>query len=289
MATIREYRKKIKSTKNIAKITKAMQMVAASKMRRSQDQAQKSRPYAEGLVNLTSLISTQADPSIHPLLLAKNEDSVKELVILVAPEKGLCGSLITNLAKSFYQSFLVNKNLEFIIVGKKARTIVEKVNGDIIAEFNTGSLQPKYEIVPAIARLAEEKFLSGDVGKVRIIFSEFVNTMTQKPTQKILLPLHLTSEEKVNPENNLNPFYLFEPSAKDITDSLLELYLEIEIYQFLLESYASEQSARMVAMKNATDNAISLTNALTLEFNKARQANITSEISDIGNSQMAVQ
>src|SRR3989344_6100277 len=154
MATIREYRKKIKSTKNIAKITKAMQMVAASKMRRSQDQAQKSRPYAEGLVNLTSLISTQADPSIHPLLLAKNEDSVKELVILVAPEKGLCGSLITNLAKSFYQSFLVNK-------------------------------------------------------------------MTQEPTQKILLPLHLTSEEKVNPENNLHPFYLFEPSDQDITDSLL--------------------------------------------------------------------
>lgn len=279
MISTRQFRKKIKSAKNIAKVTRAMEMIAASKMKKAQDQAKLNRPYSEGIEELSSVLINQTDPSIHPLL-NKTTESMNELVLLVTPDKGLCGALLTNLTKFLFNSFPSLDSVEFITVGKKAKTIVLNLGGVSIAEFNLGLSSPKYEIVPSIALAITDKYLKEDV-KVSVVYTSFINTMSQKPNQKVLLPLNLTENALTQPQEANKSFYLFEPSAEEITKSLLGMYLEKEIYQYLLEAYASEQSARMVAMKNATDNAQDLIGALTLEYNQARQAGITMEIINI--------
>ncbi len=292
MASIRLYRKKIKSAKNIAKITKAMQMVAASKMKRAQVMAETSRDYSSGIMNLSNIISSRLDSSTHPLLMSKMVGSEGEMIILIAPEKGLCGALLTNMVRCIIKLYSPQaiKNIRFIAIGKKAKYIITRIGGTILAEFNIGLSQPSYDIVSPIAHLISESFIKGDIGKVSVLYNEFINTMTQKPIQKTLLPLTMISEESNKVAQNLqNTDMIFEPSAKDITDSLLERYLEIEIYQFLLEAFASEQSARMVAMKNATDNAKGLISDLTIKYNKARQAGITAEIIDIASASMILE
>lgn len=277
MATIRQIRKQIKSTKNIAKITRAMQMVAASKMKKAQEQAQASREYAMGISDLSYALAQKIDQSLHPLLQGYNAGK-KELVVLVAPEKGLCGSLVTNLARVLAESYPDLSLIDFIAVGRKAKSIIIRLNGNLIAEFLLGISQPKYELVPPIAAVISQRFLAGDISRVVAIYTNFINTMVQRPAKMTLLPLQLIKEDKAAPPAG---YYIFEPSAERLAEALLPMYLEIEIYQLLLEAYASEQSARMVAMKNATDNANSLLQALTQGYNKARQAGITSEIIDI--------
>jgi F-type H+-transporting ATPase subunit gamma len=289
MALIGQYRKKIKSAKNIAKITKAMQLVAASKMKRAQVMASSGKEYAGGIIDLSNLLSKHLNKEIHPLIGDAKDPNAKTLVVLIAPEKGLCGGLVTNLSR--YLTLVISqegKNCEFIVVGNKAKQAARRMGLEPIAEFELGLSYPKYEIVPPIANLVEDKFMSGDVKKVVVVFAEFINTMLQTPQSKTLLPLQLTSQNVDSVETNIEnkKDYIFEPSAKEIVNPLLEMYLEVEIYQLLLEAYASEQSARMVAMKNATDNATGLIDELTVEFNKVRQAAITNEILDIGNANM---
>jgi len=286
MSAITKYRKKIKSAKNIAKITKAMQMIAASKMKRAQDAALKSKVYTTELVNLSSILSSQIDESVHPLL--KKTIESKDLILIIAPEKGLCGSLVTNISRKLTEIIGTKDpaKTEYVVVGKKAKYIVGRMSGEIIGEFSPGVSQPKYEIVPSIAGLIEKRFVNGDVGRVICLYTEFYTTINQVPLYKILLPLSLAGNdilEKVI-ENNNKGYIKFEPSADSICNDFLSMFLETEIYQLLLESFASEQSARMVAMKNATDNAKSLISQLTLEYNKKRQEIITSEIIDIGNA-----
>lgn len=273
MISARNFRKKIKSAKNIAKITRAMQMVAASKMRKAQDQAKSSRSYSDGISELSSMLYGQIDPDIHPLLGIKNM-GIKELVIVVGSEKGLCGGMLTGLSRYLLNLYPETDNLDFVTVGRKAKNVVNSVWGKIVAEFPLGLSQPKFEIVPPVSRFVSEKYINGDYKKITIIFMSFINTMLQEPMAKTLLPL--SPAELLRTE----PRYTIEPSAEAISTSLLSMYLEVEIYQFFLEAYASEQSARMVAMKNATDNAQQLISDLTLEYNKARQANITAEIID---------
>jgi F-type H+-transporting ATPase subunit gamma len=288
MASIRQYRKKIKSAKNIAKITRAMQMVAASKMKRAQDAAGAGRDYAKELQYLAGLLSSYLDPNRHPLLKSTNVSEGRELILFLAPEKGLCGGLLTNLSKKLALTYpkLGGGNIDFIAVGKKAKNIITRLGGNIIYEFEIGLSRPSYELVPAISKLIEEKFLSGEVDKVTVFYMEFVNTMQQLPLQKVLLPLKLTlSDEPITKTVD----FLFEPTEEILVKSLLERYLEVEIYQFLLEAYASEQSARMVAMKNATDNAQNLIGDLTIKYNNARQAGITAEITDISSANMITQ
>lgn len=292
MASVRLYRKKIKSAKNIAKITKAMQMVAASKMKRAQLMAESSRDYSDGVLNLSNIISSRLDPLIHPLLMSKLLGSQGEMALLIAPEKGLCGGLLTNTARYIAKLYSPEdlKNLKFVAIGKKAKYIINRIGGNIIADFEIGLSQPSYDIVAPISHLISESFIKGDVGKVSVFYNEFVNTMTQKPSRKTLLPLTMRDyEEKDAVQNMKNTDMIFEPSARDITDSLLERYLEIEVYQFLLDAYASEQSARMVAMKNATDNAKGLISDLTIKYNKVRQAGITAEIIDIASASMILE
>lgn len=281
MGSIRQYRKKIRSAKNIAKLTHAMQLVAASKMRKAQEAVAGGKGYSDGIIELLLIFSNF--PEIYPHPLMQTVSQGKDLIVLVAPEKGLCGSLVTNLTKKTLEVLTKVKNKEFISIGKKAKLIVKRLGGDEIAEFELGLSFPKFELVPPIARVIEERFMGGFAKSVTFIYSEFVNTMTQVPVEKVLLPLRLVlSGKEKNDEIYEN--YLFEPSAREIIDPFLAMYLEMQIYQILLESYASEQSARIVAMRNATDNATNLITALSLEYNKARQTAITNEILDIGNS-----
>lgn len=280
MISTRQFRKKIKSAKNIAQITKAMEMIAASKMKKAQDQAKASRSYSLGLEEISSVLTNQIDIPSNPLLDSRN-DNGKELVLLIASDKGLCGAMLTNLTRLIIQTYEDIGGIQFICIGKRAKNIVRSVEGNIIADFDLGFSSPKYEMVPAISKIISEKYLQEEMSRVSVIYTEFINTMMQKPAQKTLLPLSLIKkEDELNLGNTV--LYLYEPSAEKITESLLGMYLEKEIYQFLLEAYASEQSSRMVAMKNATDNAEELTSSLTLEYNQARQAGITAEIIDIG-------
>jgi F-type H+-transporting ATPase subunit gamma len=283
MVQIAKYRKKIRSAKNIAKITKAMEMVAASKMKRAQDNAKSSREYANGIIDLSLLLTTQIENSKH-ILLNVPKVGEKELLVLFAPEKGLCGSMFNNLAKFTLSKIKDLKNPEFILVGKKAKKIISSIGGTVLAEFELGLSQPKYDLVPPIANVITERFLSGEISKISAIYADFVNTMTQLPTVKTLLPLQILRSEYEETENQIDNYYLFEPSSEDIIESILKIYLEVEIYQVVLEAFASEQSARMIAMKNASDNATSLINGLTIDYNKIRQSTITSEILDIGNA-----
>lgn len=289
MASLRQFRKKIKSAKNISKLTRAMQLVAASKMKRAQEAATSHKEYAKGISDLSYLLSSVLDASIHPLLETKRVDTGKNLIILIGPEKGLCGSLVTNLAKETFSVVdqFSHKDVEFITIGKKANQIVKKMGTEVVAEFDMGLMHPKYEIVPPIARLIEERFLVGLAKSTQAIFSGFINTMSQVPQIRTLLPLSLVVQSPEN-ENSEKKDYLFEPSAKDIVDPFLKMHLEVQIYQILLEGFASEQSARMVAMKNAQDNANNLLGVLSLEYNKVRQSIITSEILDIGNAKSAL-
>jgi F-type H+-transporting ATPase subunit gamma len=288
MSQIRTFRKKIKSTKNIAKITRAMQLVSASKMKRAQDIALAGKAYSLGMFDISVALVKYLNPSLHPLLKTEILKEAKDLVVLVAPEKGLCGSLISNLARKVLTTKDLDlKNTEFITVGKKAAQIAKKIGGVIIAEFELGLSSPKYDLVPPIANLITDRFINGLANKVSFIYSDFINTMTQIPIVKVLLPLTLSLEEE-SVETDINKEYLFEPTPSEIVNPFLDMYLEVEIYQILLDAFASEQSARMVAMKNANDNANSLIAALTVDYNKERQTSITAEILDIGNGVAAL-
>ncbi len=283
MASIGKYRKKIKSAKNIAKITKAMQLVAASKMKKAQIMALSGKEYSEGITDLASILSTHLDKTIHPLINANLNSQKPTLIILISPEKGLCGGLVTNISRSVNKAIIdENRNVKFITVGNKAKQIVKRLGLSSIAEFSLGLSYPSFELVPPIARLVEEKFITEEYKSVKILYAEFINTMYQEVTAEALLPLQLNIPLKSD-EPKINKEYLFEPSPSDIVNPLLKMYLETKIYHILLEAYASEQSARMVAMKNATDNAKSLIEQLTIEYNKVRQSMITNEILDIGN------
>lgn len=285
MPSLVKFRKKIKSAKNISKITKAMQMVAASKMRRAQTMALSGKEYSQGLTDLTKILSNYLDKTIHPLIGIERDSKAATLMIVISPEKGLCGGLITNLGRYVYKRYKdENSNVSFITIGSKAKIIAKRTGAQIAAEFPLGLSTPDFAMVPPIARFVEESFLSGNYKTVKIVYAEFINTMFQEVAEETLLPLEIETQVTagVPPKE-----YLFEPTPEDIVNPLLKMYLEVKIYHILLEAYASEQSARMIAMKNATDNAKSLIEGLTIEYNKVRQSVITGEILDIANQSFA--
>lgn len=278
MAILRLIKRRIKTTKNIAQITRAMEMVAASKMRRAQEQTQSSRPYADKLYQVTQELRKRINPKIHPFFSEKKEG--KSLIFLIAPEKGLSGALVTNLLR-----FLLSlpNGSKFITLGKKSRSLVLKAQGEIVAEFQLG-LRPNYDIVPPIAKIMTDNFLNGEVSEVAVIYSHFVGIMNQEPTAKRLLPITGFDEKDF-----LTFEYLFEPQAQDLLKDLLPHYLEMQIYQTILEAFASEQAARMVAMRAATENAQEIIAELQLVYNKERQQVITTEIADIATAKIALE
>ena len=290
MANTQDIRRRIKSIRNTAQITKAMQMVAASKMRKAQQHALAGRPYA-GLLNkvLVSLRS-RTDPLLHPLLQVR--PLRKELVFVISTDKGLAGALNTNLMREV--ATYDQEKTVFISAGRKARQFIARAKRELLADFEFKDSPTILETRP-VARFCVEKFLAAEVDKVTLLYTHFVNTITQRPVAETLLPISEfvfgTPGENVTPEESADekmPEYIFEPSPEGVLDFMLPYYIQYQVFQMILDARASEHSARMVAMKNATDNAKQFIKDLTLEYNKMRQASITTELLEIATAQMAV-
>ena len=290
MPSTRDIRRRIKSVKSTAQITKAMQMVASSKMRRAQQAALASRPYARLMYRIQRDVTTHARDFTHPLLEAR--EVRHRAVVLVSTDKGLCGALNSN---QFREALRFDRqSTTFIAAGRKAAQFVARTKRELAGEFSYKD-NPQFGEARAIVKLATDLFLNQKVDQVDVLFNRFINTISQRPVTIQFLPISeikglvLTDEEQAVPQALAQtPEFLFEPSAAEVLGALLPHYLNLYMYQILLEAKASEQSARMVAMKNATDNASQIIKDLTLEYNKMRQASITNELLEISSAQMAL-
>ncbi|MDQ3314459.1 MAG: ATP synthase F1 subunit gamma [Verrucomicrobiota bacterium] len=289
MANTQDIRRRIKSIRNTAQITKAMQMVAASKMRKAQQHALAGRSYASLMNRVLVSLQQRTDPKLHPLLQVR--EVKKELVIVLSTDKGLAGALNTNLFRET-TNFDVAKSV-YIVVGRKARQFLSRTRREILADFELKDA-PSFPETKVVAQFATERFLSGEVDRVSVLYTHFVNTINQKPLVQRLLPISdfdvMGAEGQNSNHVSSDPMggYIFEPTAEAVLDVILPYYLQYEVFQMILDARASEHSARMVAMKNATDNAKQFIKDLTLEYNKMRQASITTELLEISTAQMAV-
>lgn len=275
MATLLNLRRRIKTAQNVSKTTKAMQMIAASKLIKAQEAALSARPYVDKLTNLSNGISQKVDSEDLNEYMKKQTDGPEKLLLIIAPDKGLCGGLVTNLVRELLQYTKENKNISCISVGKKAIGAVNISGRQPIASFDFGTTLPSYDMVYPIMTIIDDYFLNKKASEVYILNSNFQSIFSQIPSIKKLLPV----EFEKNQENNGQ--ILFEPSAIELLPGLVRHYLEMSVYQALLESYLSEQSARMLAMQNATNNAKDIIEELKLLYNKQRQEKITNEILDI--------
>jgi F-type H+-transporting ATPase subunit gamma len=290
MPSTRDIRRRIKSVKSTQQITKAMQMVASAKMRRAQQSALASRPYARLMYRMQRDAITHAGDFSHPLL--ETRTAHQRAVLLLSTDKGMCGALNSNLFREAMQ--FDRRSTLFLAAGRKAAQFIARTKRDLAGEF-TFSDNPKFSQARAMAKMAIDLFLSRKVDRVEILFNRFISTLVQKPVSIQFLPvseikgLVLSPEEQAMPQKmEQTPEFLFEPSAGHVLGELLPSYLNLYVYQMLLEAKASEQSARMVAMKNATDNAKQIIKDLTLEYNKMRQTSITNELLEISTAQMAL-
>ena len=285
-ANLRDIRRRIKSVKNTAQITKAMQMVAASKMRKAQNAALTSRPYAELMNRMLASLREHMASNDNEFL--KDRPVHKELVLVITTDKGLCGGLNTNLLREVSQ-FDTSKTL-FVAAGRKAAQYLSRTKRNMIADFELKDT-PTLLDIKAISKFCIEKFRAKEVDKVTVAFTRFVNTLTQTPTLQTLLPINpenlpTASEEPLTA--NAGAPYIFEPDEDEVLNALLPHYIHYQTHQMTLDARASEHSARMVAMKNATDNAEQLIKDLTLDYNKLRQAGITTELLEISTAQMSL-
>jgi F-type H+-transporting ATPase subunit gamma len=292
MPSTRDIRRRIKSVKNTAQITKAMQMVAAAKMRKAQQAALVGRPYAE----LMNVILAEAGPRIasfkHPLMEIRAVR--KRAVIVVSSDRGLCGGLNSNL---FREAAKLDKNTTvFVTAGRKASQYIARTKRNLAAEF-TYKDAPTFAEARAISKFVQDLYLKGEVDSVDILFTQFISTLVQQPKAVPFLPVGKikavtagvgAQEQELQSAGPRVDTFEFEPDEKTVLGELLPHSLNFQMHQILLEAKASEQSARMVAMKNATDNAKQIIKDLTLEYNKLRQANITKELLEITTAQMAV-
>ncbi|MEW6305392.1 MAG: ATP synthase F1 subunit gamma [Verrucomicrobiota bacterium] len=291
MPSTRDIRRRIKSIKNTAQITKAMQMVASSKMRKAQLAALAGRPYATLMNDVLAAVTEGAGDFTHPLM--EEREVKKRGVIIVSTDKGLCGALNSNLLREAGK--FDKDTTAYICAGKKGAQFIHRTKRQLAAEF-TYKDAPLFSEARAISKFAQEMFLNGEVDQVDVVYTNFINTLMQKPDVRTLLPIGKIHalEAGVGGEGAGTELtrseveYLFEPGADVVLGNMLPHYLNFQVYQFLLEAKASEHSARMVAMKNATDNAKQIIKDLTLEYNKLRQANITKELLEITSAAMAM-
>ena len=290
MPSTRDLRRRIKSIKNTSQITKAMQMVAASKMRKAQQAALSGRPYATLMNSVLSQVSHHAGDFSHPLMTVR--EVRKRGLIIISTDKGLCGGLNGNLMREATK--YDKETTLFVTAGRKASQFVARTRRQLAAEF-TYKDAPMFSEARAISKFGQEIFLKGEVDQVDILFTNFISTLNQKPEIHPFLPVGEIKAVSAGVEGEASEEklllgateYLFEPSAASVLGSLLPHYLNFHVYQLLLEAKASEHSSRMVAMKNATDNAKQLIKDLTLEYNKVRQANITKELLEISSAAMS--
>jgi len=286
MANAREVRLRIRSVKNIAQVTRALQAVSASKVRKAMSAMLQTRPYAtKAWQVLTHIASQPGRASLHPLLTPRAEDK-NELVVLITGDRGLAGAYTSNIVRFALQRF--NQSavpVSYLAVGRKGRDMLFRRRKNVIAEFSNLPAAPSFVDVSAIGRLAVDEFLSGKVDRVYLVYTRFINMVRQAPTVKQLLPLEIEEGggrvAVFETTKTVNATYIYEPGENEILDEIVPRFTALQVYQAIMESLASEHAARMVAMKNATDSATELAGALQLEYNKARQQGITSEILDI--------
>ena len=283
MPTIRQLKRRIGSVKNTAKITNALQLVAASKMRRAQDRAAQARPYAEKLRIVLAGLATQGDgdpESTHPLLVSRPVQNVA--VLHITPDRGLCGGLNSNMNRSAGSFVAVqHEPVSVVAVGKKGRDFFVRAHQHVIAEFTELGDYPTQNETMGISRVVIDDYMNGTIDRVYVSFPDFISTAVQRPTIRQLLPIEPPQMESAEAASAYRQDYIFEPSPTVVLERLLPRYIEMQIYEAILQTAASFQSAQMVAMKNATDSAQDITRELTLTYNKARQEQITKELLDI--------
>jgi F-type H+-transporting ATPase subunit gamma len=287
MPGTKEIRMKIRSVQNTRKITKAMEMVAASKMRRAQERMRATRPYVEKILNVAAHISHANPEYRHPFLIAR--DTVRRVgVIVVTTDKGLCGALNTNLLRLVLQHYkewqAQGEEIEACCIGAKGLTFMQRLGANVVSHVTQTGDRPSLERLIGAVKIMLDGYIQDRFDQLMIFGTRFINTMKQEPMMLQLLPL---SGDKLGTPAGVWD-YIYEPDAKSVLDHVLTRYIESVIYQAVVENGASEQSARMVAMKAASDNAATLIDELTLVYNKNRQAAITKEISEIVGGAAAV-
>ena len=285
MADIRLIRRRIKGVQNIAKITRAMEMIATSKMRRAQDRGLAGRPYSEKIQQVIAALSAlpQDDRVIHPLLERRPINRIT--VVHITPDRGLCGGLNANINRQT-ASFILEQALpiNLITVGRKGFDFMNNYGRDVRAEFSGLGDQPRLLDTLPISRIIIDDYTNGDIDAAYVAYTQFISTIAQKPVVQPILPM---APAEIPQSQNID--YIYEPAAADVLEGLLPRFVEMQVYHTILESIASEQSARMVAMRNATENSNELVDELTLVYNKARQESITKELLDITGGVAALQ
>ncbi len=279
MAVGREIRKKIKSIQNTQKITRAMEMVAASKMRRAQERMAAARPYADKMRNVIGHLHYAHPEYRHPFLVERETKKVG--MIIITTDRGLCGGLNTNAMRMALQRMKTwhDKGIEVELsaIGSKGLTFLRRVGAKIVSQVIHLGDTPRMEDLIGAIKVMLDAYVDAQIDRLYMVYNHFVNTMTQRPVLERLLPLPESEEEQLKHYWD----YIYEPDAVEVLDDLLRRYIEALVYHAVVENLACEQSARMVAMKSASDNAGKLIEEFTLKYNKARQAAITQEISEI--------
>src|SRR5579883_2498176 len=290
MPSTREIKRRIGSIKNISQITRAMQMVATSKMRRAQERVQQSRPYAEQLRAMVSRLARAGAADVGEQAVLMTQRPVRKIgYILITPDRGLCGALPSNINRRAAHSVADEQRalqeqggepagVDFIAVGRKGRDFVVRSPYNLLAEFTNYGDRPGMNDASAIAQVVMDAFIKGDVDVVYLVYARFVNTATQVPTVVKLLPVEPPAEEE---DEKKSVEYIYEPDPQSLFEALLPRYVDLQVYRGLLEALASQWSAQMIAMKNATDSAKELLEDLNLTYNKARQASITTQILEV--------
>jgi len=282
VASQRDIRRRIGAVRNIKQITRAMQFVAASKLKRAQDATLASRPYSEKLDEVLADLAAVLGAEDHPLL-AQREDG-KRLIVLITTDRGLAGPLNTNTIRYAAREITGHSgDLSLVTVGRKGRDAMRRAGVPMAAHFTGFGDRPAFADVLPVARLVTDDFLAGTYARVDVIYNRFVSTLVQKPEMIQLLPIRATEDTEGIPGNQ----FIFEPSASAVLEQLVPRYVATRLFQAVLEGKASEESSRMVAMKNATENAEDLIEDLTLSYNKVRQSNITREMIEIASGAQA--
>lgn len=277
---LQQLKKRIKTSKSIAQITKAMEMIAASKIRKAQTSVEKHNPYAKKIMYMVQKILTDKD-LVEVISMFSKKREGKKLVYVISPDKGLAGGLVVNLIKKLQET--VSDGDYVVAIGKKAINNVVKYNYNMIASFNMGTTFPKYDDIYPVIDIAKKFFLSGEVVSVRLVYTEFENMLVQEAVAEEIFPI---KQDKDFVDTGID--YLFEPSAEQVLRDILPYYLEVEFYSALMNAYASEQAARMTAMKNAKENANEIAASLTNTYNRSRQEKITNELLDLANGQQGM-
>ena len=281
MAGAKEIRSKIASIKNTQKITRAMEMVAASKMRKTQERMRASKPYANKIYDVVKHIARASSEYKHPFM--KTREVKRVGMIVVTSDRGLCGGLNANLLREAIATMrplhAQGKEIDLCVIGRKGQAFFKRVGGKVIASVDHLGDTPGVSDLVGAVKVMLDAFYQGEIDSLHLVYNEFVNTMTQKPTVKQLLPLPVSEEDNATLGHHWD--YIYEPDAKELLDELLERYMELQVYQAVVENIACEQAAKMIAMKSATDNAGELIKEFQLAYNKARQASITQELAEI--------